>query len=290
MVCCQQQSQLITKIQINDKLYSDHVLRYWELNFTTEYCFFGLVLTEFGPSGSQFPYDYQISQNFQTFLQHNFWRNKHKSHLVIFITSFLHIKKGFWLIWRRFEVIFVKISQNFIKSHLKICLISQISVHSLWHVCLGPNLVNLSFCSLCIWSKKSSSSSDIVQTPQQGVSSYWLRVSGIRHGCNWRTLVQFVYKHFACYILTLKTSIRNWWHVLLQTSHLSKEVPVWLLYRFQYHHLLRWRLFPWKDLVEKRCSLCLQQPFWSHVTNSGMHLITIPEEFRDNSAHSKLGT
>ena len=32
-------------------------------------------------------------------------------------------------------MIFVKISQNFIKSHLKICLISQISVHILWHVC-----------------------------------------------------------------------------------------------------------------------------------------------------------
>ena len=31
-------------------------------------------------------------------------------------------------------MIFVKISQNFIKSHLKNCLISQISVHRLWHV------------------------------------------------------------------------------------------------------------------------------------------------------------
>ena len=34
-------------------------------------------------------------------------------------------------------MIFVKISQNFIKSPLKFCLISQISVHSLWHVCKG---------------------------------------------------------------------------------------------------------------------------------------------------------
>ena len=33
-------------------------------------------------------------------------------------------------------MIFVKISQNLIKSPFKICLISQISVHSLWHVCL----------------------------------------------------------------------------------------------------------------------------------------------------------
>ena len=29
----------------------------------------------------------------------------------------------------------VKISQNFTKSPLKICFISQTSVHSLWHVC-----------------------------------------------------------------------------------------------------------------------------------------------------------
>ena len=74
------------------------------------------------------------SQNFQTILQHILWRNKHKSHLVVFITSFLHLNKGFWLLWGSFKVIFVKISQNFIKSHLKFCLISQISVHSLWHV------------------------------------------------------------------------------------------------------------------------------------------------------------
>ena len=32
-------------------------------------------------------------------------------------------------------MIFIKISQNFIKSPLKLCLISQISVHSLWLVC-----------------------------------------------------------------------------------------------------------------------------------------------------------
>ena len=32
------------------------------------------------------------------------------------------------------KAIFVKVSQNFIKSHLKFCLISQISAHSLWHV------------------------------------------------------------------------------------------------------------------------------------------------------------
>ena len=62
------------------------------------------------------------------------WRNKHKSPFVVFITSLLHINKGFWLLRRSFEVTFIKITLNFIKSHLKICLISQISVHSLWHV------------------------------------------------------------------------------------------------------------------------------------------------------------
>ena len=38
-------------------------------------------------------------------------------------------------------MIFVKISHNFIKSPLKICLTSQIPVHSLWHVCRHQNLV-----------------------------------------------------------------------------------------------------------------------------------------------------
>ena len=32
---------------------------------------------------------------------------------------------------------FMKISQNFVKSPLKFCLISQILVHSLWHVCIS---------------------------------------------------------------------------------------------------------------------------------------------------------
>ena len=72
------------------------------------------------------------SLNFQTFLQHILWRNKQTSHFVVFITNFIHYDKGFWLFWRSFKVIFVKISQNFIKSHLKNCLISQISIHSLW--------------------------------------------------------------------------------------------------------------------------------------------------------------
>ena len=68
--------------------------------------------------------------SYNTFL----WRNRHTSHFVVVITNFMHNNKGFWLFRESFKVIFVKISQNFIKSHLNICLISQIAVHSLWHV------------------------------------------------------------------------------------------------------------------------------------------------------------
>ena len=78
---------------------------------------------------------FQISQNFQTTLQHILWRNKYKSHFVVFITSFLYLDKGIWLFWGCSKAIFVKLSQNFIKSPLTIWLISHISVHSLWHVC-----------------------------------------------------------------------------------------------------------------------------------------------------------
>ena len=42
---------------------------------------------------------FQTSQNFQTILQHILWRNKHKSHFVLFITVFWHLNKGFWLFW-----------------------------------------------------------------------------------------------------------------------------------------------------------------------------------------------
>ena len=39
---------------------------------------------------------------------------------------------------------FKKISQNFVKSPLKFCLISQILVNSLWHVCTVKTLVGIS--------------------------------------------------------------------------------------------------------------------------------------------------
>ena len=63
-----------------------------------------------------------------------FYKKINTDHTVVFITSFLHLNKGFGLFWRCSKVIFVKISQNIIRYPIKICLISQISVHSLWHV------------------------------------------------------------------------------------------------------------------------------------------------------------
>ena len=57
---------------------------------------------------------------------HILWRNIHKSHFIVFITSFLHLNKCFLLFCGSSKAIFVKISQNFIKSQLKICPISQI--------------------------------------------------------------------------------------------------------------------------------------------------------------------
>ena len=55
---------------------------------------------------------FQISQNFQTILKHILWRNKHKSHFVMFITSFIYK-----LFWERFKVIFIKISEFYQNLH-----------------------------------------------------------------------------------------------------------------------------------------------------------------------------
>ena len=68
----------------------------------------------------------QISQNFQTILQQILWRNKHKSHPVVVFTSFLHEKKKTLDYFGSSKVIVKKIPQNFVKSPLKFCLISQL--------------------------------------------------------------------------------------------------------------------------------------------------------------------
>ena len=51
--------------------------------------------------------------------------------------SYIKIK-AFLVILGEFQSFFVKISKNFIKSPLKFWFISQISVHSLWHVAVCP--------------------------------------------------------------------------------------------------------------------------------------------------------
>ena len=50
------------------------------------------------------------------------------------VRSLLKLNKSNKIHLGSLKAIFVKVSQNFIKSHLKFCLISQISAHSLWHV------------------------------------------------------------------------------------------------------------------------------------------------------------
>ena len=62
---------------------------------------------------------FQISQNFQIILQHILWRNNHKSHFVVFILSFLHLNKGFYLFWWSLKVIFVKNLTEFCQISLK---------------------------------------------------------------------------------------------------------------------------------------------------------------------------
>ena len=50
------------------------------------------------------------------------------------VRNLLKLNKGNKIHLGSLKAIFVKVSQNFIKSHLKVCLISQISANSLWHV------------------------------------------------------------------------------------------------------------------------------------------------------------
>ena len=52
------------------------------------------------------------------------------------IIGLLKLNKGFLLSLGSLKAILVKVSQNFIKSHLKFCFVSEILVHSLWHVCM----------------------------------------------------------------------------------------------------------------------------------------------------------
>ena len=56
------------------------------------------------------------------------------NHAVLCQLEVFKVKKGSKIPLGSLKANFVQVSQNFIKSHLKFCQISQIAVHSLWHV------------------------------------------------------------------------------------------------------------------------------------------------------------
>ena len=57
------------------------------------------------------------------------------------VRSLSKLNKGNKIRLGSLKAIFVNVSQNFVKSHLKFCIISQISAHSLWHVCSNSELI-----------------------------------------------------------------------------------------------------------------------------------------------------
>ena len=64
-----------------------------------------------------------------------FYEEININHSLLWLSQASYMKKkDFRLYWGSSKVMFKKISQNFVKSPLKFCLISQILVHSLWHV------------------------------------------------------------------------------------------------------------------------------------------------------------
>ena len=62
---------------------------------------------------------HKIFKIFRQSYKHILWRNKHKSHYVVFITSSLHLNKSFWLLWRSSKVIFYKNLTEFYQISLK---------------------------------------------------------------------------------------------------------------------------------------------------------------------------
>ena len=79
----------------------------------------------------------QISQNFQTILQQILERNKHKSHTIVVFTSLLHERKDFRLYSGSYEVMFKRISQNFVNSPLKFCPLSLSLRYLFMDTCLS---------------------------------------------------------------------------------------------------------------------------------------------------------
>ena len=76
----------------------------------------------------------QFSKIFRPFYNRFYEEININSTLLLFSQASYMKKKDFRLYWESSKVMFQKISQNFVKSPLKSCLVSQILVHSLWHV------------------------------------------------------------------------------------------------------------------------------------------------------------
>ena len=72
----------------------------------------------------------QISQNFQIIYK-RFYEEININHTQLWFSQASYMKKDFRLYWGSSKVMFKKISQNFVNSPLKFCLISQILVHNL---------------------------------------------------------------------------------------------------------------------------------------------------------------
>ena len=60
-----------------------------------------------------------------------FYEEININHTLLWFSQTYYMKKDL-----SFNVMFKKISQNFVISPLNFCLISQVLVHSLWHVCI----------------------------------------------------------------------------------------------------------------------------------------------------------
>ena len=68
-----------------------------------------------------------------------FYEEININHTLLWFSQASHMKKvDLRLYCGKTKVMFKKISQNFVKSPLVFCLISQILVHSLWHECTSP--------------------------------------------------------------------------------------------------------------------------------------------------------
>ena len=83
--------------------------------------------------------NFQICTEFSDHLTTHLMKKINLHHTLLFSSQASYI----WQFWGSFKVIFVKISQNFIKSSLRICLTSQISIHSLWHVWSAKSILTL---------------------------------------------------------------------------------------------------------------------------------------------------